>query len=255
MFVTLPAATNSAITELVAKMAANEVAARKQNVHYTFISEERSPRTGGHLWRERVVETEDGPLHRLLAIDGRPLSPAESKAEADRINALVNNPAAFRRLNAAHRNDEGRVVELLELLPKALIFKPDGEESGCTRFSFQPNPSFEPSSYEERLVHAMGGTVSLRLPAARLCSLHTAFLTPVEFGYGLLGRVDQGGYFDLRRVQVEGPNWKSESIRVDIQGKVLMLKSLNREQEIRRSDIHVLGERLTLKQAAALSES
>ena len=80
---------------VVATMAANEVVAHKQETHFSYLSEERSPRTGGHLWREKVVEAQDGPLHRLLAIDGRSLSPGEVKAESDRIAGLVRDRRRF----------------------------------------------------------------------------------------------------------------------------------------------------------------
>ncbi len=238
---------------LVARMASNEVAAHRQETRYSYLADERSLRTGDHLWREKVVETSDGPLHRLLGIDGRPLSPAQAQAEGDRIADLVRNPDAFRRLNAAHADDEAHAAQLLQLLPRAFLLTPDGEENGCTRFSFRPNPAFQPSTYEERAIHAMGGTVSLRQPVDRLCRLNAKILTPVEFGFGFLGRIEPGGYFILERAPVDSTNWKSEHISVHVQGKVLMLKSLTREQETRRTEIHVIPQHLSLTQAVQLS--
>lgn len=235
-------------------MAGNEVAAHKQETRYSYLADERSTRTGGHLWREKVVETSDGTLHRLLAIDGRPLSPAETKAEGDRIAALVKNPDAFRRLNAAHAEDEAHAAQLLQLLPKAFLLAPAGEENGCVRFAFRPNPVFQPVTYEERAIHAMGGTVSLRQPMDRLCTLYAKILEPVEFGFGFLGRIDQGGSFNLERIPVDGSNWKSDRIGVHVQGKVLMMKSLTREQDVHRTEIQVIPQHLTLAQAAQLSQ-
>ncbi len=238
---------------LVKRMADNEVGAHKQEVRYSYVSEERSMRTGGHLWREKVVETGDGPLHRLLAVDGRVLSPADAAAESDRITELVRNPDAFRRLTAAHNDDEAHAAQLLQLLPRAFLLTPDGEEEGCTRLAFRPNPAFQPSTYEERAIHAMGGTVSLREPAERLCRLNATIQEPVEFGFGFLGRIEQGGYFKLERRPVDRENWKSAYISVHVEGKVLMLKSLTREQETRRTDIRVIPQNLSLAQAAQLS--
>ncbi len=238
---------------VVATMAANEVAARKQETRFSYFAEERSTRTGGHLWKEKVVETQDGSLHRLLAVDGRPLSVAEAKAEADRIAGLVNDPSAFQRLNAAHTDDESHAAQLLQLLPRAFLLAPDGEESGCTRFSFRPNPAFQPSTYEERAIHAMGGTVSVKEPKDRLCRLDATILQPVEFGYGFLGRIDQGGQFILQRRPVDERNWKSELIVVHVDGKILMLKSLTREQDTYRTDIQVIPQHLSLAQAAQMS--
>jgi hypothetical protein len=67
-------------TSLIEKVAANEVAARQSRPHYFYVSEERSARTGGHLWKENVAETTDGPLRRLIAIDNRPLTADEAAA-------------------------------------------------------------------------------------------------------------------------------------------------------------------------------
>ena len=246
-------ADTSSATAVVARMTGNEVAARKQEIRYSYLSDERSTRTGGHLWHEKVVETPDGPLHRLLAVDGHPLSSSEAQAESNRIAALVQNPDAFRRLNAAHADDESHAAQLLQLLPKAFLLVPNGEENGCTRFAFRPNPNFQPSSYEERAIHAMGGTVSLRQPEGRLCHLHATIEQPVEFGFGLLGTIEKGGYFDLERKPVDGNNWKSDHISVHVQGKILMLKSLTREQETQRSEIKVIPQHLSLEQAGQLS--
>ena len=233
-------------------MANNELGARRQNAHYTYLEDEQSPRTGGHTWRERVVETEDGPLNRVLAIDGRALSPSEAQAETERIIEIVRDPTEFRRTYASHRNDEARIVQLLQLLPKAFIFKPDGEEEGCTRFTFLPNPDFSPSTYEERIVHALGGTVAVRQPIDRLCMLHASFLSPVEFGYGFLGRVNQGGYFTLKRIPVEGGNWKTNWLSVHVEGRVLLLKNFGRERQVSRSELKMLTQPVSVAQAAGL---
>ena len=239
-------------TGLVQKMAANEFAARAEKTRFSYIAEEKSDRTGGHLWRENVVETDDGALRRLIAVDGKPLTPEHARAEAERIDDLVRHPDAFRRANLAHLDDEAHAIHLLQLLPNAFLLSPDGEQDGCTRFSFRPNPSFQPSTYEERVVSAMGGTVSLKQPMDRLCNLNATILHPVEFGFGFLGKIDAGGHFSLDRGRIEDNVWKSNHISVHLQGKVLLMKTLTREQETVRTEIRVIPH-LSLAQAAQLS--
>ena len=236
----------------VMRMANNELNAKGQSVRFSYLSEERSGRTGGHLWREKVVEVDDGPMRRLLAVDGKPLTPDEARAEAGRIDDLVQHPDVFRKANLEHQDDEAHATHLLQLLPKAFLLTPAGEQDGCTRFSFRPNPAFKPSSYEERVVTAMGGTVSLLQPADRLCSLTATLLAPVEFGFGFLGRIEPGGSFSLLRAPVAEGVWKSIHIKVHVQGRILLMKSLTREQDSVRSDIHIIPH-LSLQQAAQLS--
>jgi hypothetical protein len=237
----------------VVQMAANEKVARGQERHFSYMSEERSTRTGGHLWKEKVVETDDGVLRRLLTIDGRPLTSAQTQAEEQRIEAIVAHPEAFRKLNASHTDDEVKATQLLEILPRAFLISSAGEENGCTRFSFRPNPSFEPSTYEERIIHVLEGTVSIKEPEDRLCKLEARITQPVEFGFGLLGKVNSGGHFELERAQVDANNWKSVHISVHIDGRILLLKSITRDQETRRTEIHLVPQHLSLADAAKMS--
>jgi hypothetical protein len=240
-------------TSLIEKVAANEVAARKGRPHYFYVSEERSARTGGHLWKENVVETTDGPLRRLIAIDNRRLTAAEAQAEQRRVDNLVAHPDEFRRLNQAHKDDEERAAQLLQMLSSHFVLTPNGEVNGCLRFTFQPKPDFRPASYQERVAHEMAGTVSLKRPEDRLCTLDATIVHPVEFGYGMLGHIDQGGHFSLARKQVDQKNWKSDHITVHINGRILMLKSLAQDQEAIRSEIRIVPQNLTLAQAAQIT--
>jgi hypothetical protein len=240
-------------TSLIEKVAANEVTARQQKQNFFFVSEERSDRTGGHLWKENVVETTDGPLRRLLAIDNRPLTAGETEAEQRRINSLVSHPDDFRRQNQAHKDDEARATQLLQLLSSAFVLTPDGEVNGCLRFTFQRKPDFHPSSYQERVAYELVGTVSLKIPEDRLCSLDAKILHPVEFGYGVLGHIDQGGHFSLERKQIDATNWKSDRISVHVTGRILMLKSLAQSQDVVRTEIRTVPQNLSLTQAAQMS--
>ena len=234
-------------------MAANEVAARQQVAHFAYTSEERSTRTAGHLWKEKVVETADGPLRRLIAIDNKPLAPDQAQAEQLRIDSLVGNPNDFRKMNLAHKDDEVRATQLLQLLPTAFIMTPDGEADGCVRFTFQPNPSFQPSSYMERASREMSGTVSLKQPENRLCHLDAKTFRPIEFGFGMLGHIDQGSRFNLERHRIDEANWKSDRISVHITGKILLFKSLTQDQEATRTDIRLVPQNLSLEQAARMT--
>ncbi len=233
-------------------MTANEIAARQVAEHFAFTSEERSDRTGMHLWRERVVEVGDGMLRRLIAVDGRPLTAQEAALETQRLEELVNHPDEYRRLGQAHKEDEVHATALLQLLPRAFMLTPDGKSGECTQYRFVPNPAFQPATYEERVGAAMAGTVSLMEPLNRLCVLQGTLQHPVTFGFGLIGRVDSGGNFRLERGPVDGGDWKSQKISVHMGGKILMMKSLAKEQETVRSEIRKVPRGLTLAQGLLL---
>jgi hypothetical protein len=238
---------------IVTRMAQIEEQAHARNEHFSYLSEERSTRTGDHLWREKVVEAGDGILRRLLAIDNRPLSPAEAAAEDRRIDGLVADPEALQALNEKQEEDETHAAQLLKLLPKAFLFSPDGTEQGCTRFAFRPNPKFQPSTYEERVIHVLEETISIEEPENRLCRLDATISQSVEFGFGLLGKVDSSGHFSIQRTQIDADVWKTSYISVHIEGRIFLLKSFSRDQEVRRSDIVLVPPHLSLSDTAKLS--
>ncbi|AFL89959.1 hypothetical protein Terro_3748 [Terriglobus roseus DSM 18391] len=236
----------------ISAMAANEVASRQHAGHFAYTAEERSDRTGGHLWREHVVEVGDGMLRRLVAVDGNPLTAQQAAAEEQRLQALVANPEEYRRQGQAHKDDELHAARLLQLLPRAFLITSEGMQGDCRVFRFVPDPKFQPSTYEERVGAAMAGTVSVMEPAERLCTLQATISHPVTFGFGLIGKVEQGGNFRLERAPVKGAEWKTRSMSVHMGGKILMLKSLTKQQETVRTEIRPLGDTLTLPQGAGL---
>jgi hypothetical protein len=240
-------------TSSVARMAENERAARVAKKHFSYQLEERSPRTGGHLWLERVVEVDDGPVRRLMSIDGKPLSTQAAEVEQRRLGEVANHPDEFRKSNAANAGDEAHLITLMATLPTQFILTPAGSENGCTRFAFRPNPAYQPSGMEQRVLHVMTGTVSLREPDDRLCSLEGLVSEPVSFGFGVLGKIDQGGSFRLERRPVVPSEWKSVRMTVHMQGKILLMKSLTRDQDAIRTAISEVPEHLTLAQAVVLS--
>jgi hypothetical protein len=233
-------------------VAANEVTARQQRPHYFYVSEECSVRTNGRLWKENVAEVNDGPLRRLIAIDNKPLTLAEAETEQRRIDDLVAHPNEFRRLNQAHKDDEDHATQLLQILSSDFVLTPAGEVNGCLRFTFQAKPNFQPASYQERVAREMTGTVSVKRPDDRLCTLEATIVRPIDFGFGMIGHIDQGGHFSIDRKQIEAKNWKSDRIAVHIKGRILMLKSLVQDQETVHSEIRIVPQDLSLAQAAQL---
>jgi hypothetical protein len=240
--------------EAVRTMVQVEKQARQGRTLFRYTSEERSSRTGGHLWRENVVETRDGLLRRLVAEDGKPLSAGRAAAEDRRIADLVTHPAALRAASADRRADEERIGRLLDILPKAFVWTADGMQGDCVRIAFKPNPDFTPSSYDERVVHGLAGTVLIRLPANRLCGIEGHLVDRISFGYGLLGHIEKDSHFGITRVPVTLTDWKNSLIDVHVDGRILLLKSISRDQDARHMDAQPLPPDLTLAEAAALTK-
>jgi hypothetical protein len=239
--------------QVVTAMVQNEKQARQHRTFFRYTSVERSARTGGHLWTENVAETPDGLLRRLIAEDGEPLSSDRAAAEDRRIAALVRDPAALRAADADRRADEARMGKILDVTPKAFLFTTDGMQGVCLRIAFRPNPAFTPSTYDERVVHGLAGTILIRMPAGRLCGIEGHLLDRVSFGFGLLGHIEKDSRFRVIRAPVTETDWKNSKIEVHVDGRILLLKSISRDEDAHHSGAEPLPPHLSLAQAAALT--
>jgi len=241
------------IASLVEKTFQNEGASRRIPSHVSFLSRERSIRTGEHIWLEKVVETEDGMIRRLISEDGQMLSPARTAAEDQRIASLVAHPDEFRRLNQARHSDEQMASDLIKVIPQAFVFTYIGHTGECTSIHFAPNPAFSPSTYQQRILHVLEGTIEIKEPDDRICSVEARMSRPVTFGFGLLGRVDENGTVHVSRARTPWGLWKTSNISLHFNGKILLVKSLAKDQDERRTEITDLPQHLGLAQAAALT--
>ena len=108
--------------QVVREMIAHEDDTQAHRDQYEFLSTERSDRTGGHVWTERVVETSFGRVRFLLAVDGKPLTAEQESAERGRLAEIVADPDAFLARERAQKDDEAQARKMLDLLPKAFVF-------------------------------------------------------------------------------------------------------------------------------------
>jgi hypothetical protein len=139
------------------------------------------------------------------------------------------------------------------MLPKAFLFDYDGPREGEeVHIQFRPNPAFVPSSYEARVVHALGGTLIVNQRLKRMIDMDGQLIQRVDFGFGILGHVEKGGTFEIRREQVSATHWKTNLVEVHIQGKVLLFKNVTKDQREERSDFHPVPHDITMATAKQL---
>jgi hypothetical protein len=239
--------------DLISKMVANEDRAELHRDHYLYLSNERSERTGGHLWTERVVETNAGKVRMLIAEDGQPLTGDRLAQERARLAGIAAHPDAFERKEQALRNDERHAKQMLDLLPKAFLFDPPTRDGEYTLVRFRPNPEYTAQSLEERVMRAMTGSVLID-PAGRLHRIEGRLPTDVTIGFGLLATIKAGSNFATTRDHVAGNEWKTATLDTDITGHVIFFKTIGRQEHAERWDYRRVPDDLTVPQAVALVE-
>jgi hypothetical protein len=252
---TVPATTPGVPTpqSILETTIANENAASARHDHYEYITYERSDRTGGHLWQERVAETDAGRLRILLAEDGKPISPERHRQEIDRLNAIAADPQAFARHQSSLLNEEKRARDMLAALPNDFLFDNVVLQNGLWRMDFRPNPQVSPSGIEERVLHNMAGHLVIDAHDLRLVHMDFHLTQDVSFGFGLLANVRAGTNFVSDRQFVDG-RWHTLHIATQMHAKALLFKNLNLNLDLVREQFVPLDRNITIPQAVALLE-
>jgi hypothetical protein len=202
-----------------------------------------------NILREQI-ETSQGPLYRILARDGQELQGASEQKEVSRLVSYVHDPGAIAKVQRSHETDETRLAHVMELLPLAYVFQYEGPATGSrVRLRFEPDPKYKPSSYEDRIMYGLGGEIVVDQTLKRLVSMHGTIEHKIDFGFGLLGYVDPGGTFTIRRKQVSQRHWKTDLVDVHVQGRVLLFSSVSKVEREKRYDFQPVPHTITLQEA------
>jgi len=104
--------------ELVGAVVANELMDREKLRKWICMIEKRA---GKQTLTEVQVETKDGPLFRLLAIDGTALNSDQRQQDDARIGRLMEDPRPLLKLKQAQDEDELKLEKLMRLMPEAVV--------------------------------------------------------------------------------------------------------------------------------------
>lgn len=245
-----PQSTPAQLVNQVVKMELK--AAEQDSSHWMYRQHHMDPQENEV---KECVETREGVICRKLEEDGKKLSPQQSSQEFKRIEEQLTDREKRRREEKSRKEDAEKALAMLKMLPSAFIYTYAGGDSCTTRLKFTPNPNFRPPSREARVFHEMSGTLIVDKLAKRLVALQGHLIRNVEFGAGLLGHLEKGGTFEVRRTNVGDEHWETTLLNVDIHGKALFFKTINAQQHEVTGYFRRVSDDLTLARGVDLLTS
>jgi hypothetical protein len=180
-----------------------------------------------------IIETNQGDVARLIAINNQPLTAEANQAELDRLNTLANHPEIQEHRHQREQKDAARVNRLMRLLPDAFLYRDQGtapcpsSEATCHHLTFSPSPTFEPPDVEANIFRGLAGDLWIDRAQERLTRLDAHVIANVDFGWGLLGKLDKGGTIQLEQTDIGNHDWQLTTLKLNLKGKALLLKSLD----------------------------
>ena len=199
---------------------------------------------------KEVVQTRQGSLDRLVAVDGQELNAKQQQDERERIGNLVRNPAEQQRLEQTKKKDGEQCRAFFKMIPDALTFIYAGRDGDLIKLSYRPNPSFQPPSREARVFHEMEGEMWVHETQRRLVRIRGQLMANVKFAGGLLGYLEKGGHFNVEQRELLPGQWDLTFMDIDVKGKALLFKTIAVQEQEYRSDFRTVPDDLTLAEAA-----
>jgi hypothetical protein len=198
-----------------------------------------------------ILETAQGDVALTVAANGKPLSPADHQLQLARLNNLAAHPDLQAHRQKREQEDTARVDKMLRLLPDAFLWTdaglspctvtipPDLPVPGrsfqpppilspvqCEHLTFVPKPGWDPPETEARIFLGMAGDLWVEVPQNRLIRLNAHLISDVDFGWGIVGRLNKGGTILLEQTEFPGEDWELSRMNLNLTGKILMVKSV-----------------------------
>jgi hypothetical protein len=201
-----------------------------------------------------VVETDYGTVNRVIMRNGRPLTEAEAKAEDERVQRFIHDPEKLAKQKRDAVQDGKNAEELLRMLPEAFTWKLVSEDAQRYTLHFDPNPSFSPPNMQGRVLGAMAGTLVVNKAQKRIETISGKLTQDITIGWGLFGRLHEGGTFRVERREVAPGLWQIVETHVHIEGKALFFKTIGEQQDEVQSEFTQVPPGTTLEQAAEMTK-
>lgn len=182
---------------------------------------------------KEIIETRDGDVARLVAINGQPLTQAAEQKEQARLEALLNDPDRQQHRRKAEKEDSGIVLKLLRMLPHAFLYEYTGSSDGVEKFRFRPNPKFVPPDLETQALTAMTGEIWINATEKRVTRLEGHLQQDTNYGWGILGKLDKGGWVVIEQTNVGGGQWRIVHVQMKMNLRILFkTKNIDTTEEM-----------------------
>jgi hypothetical protein len=207
---------------LVKRALANEVRAATDGRHpMRYRLRKASPRVSS---TKEICETRDGAVARLIAINDAPLSQADEQREQQRLDQLLSDPGKQRHRKQAETEDAARAMKVLQVLPEAFLYQDAGpaDATGKTeKFTFRPNPKFNPPDLETQVLTGMTGEMWIDIAQERVTRLEGRLEEDVDFGWGILGQLKRGGSIVIEQADVGDHQWRIVHFKMSMNARVV----------------------------------
>lgn len=238
--------TQTQINDMVWTAVKTELKAAQED-HSVFIYHDHDVQPQKDKYTIVIQTTSNGSVDRVTRVNGKAIPIEQQSAK---VYHYVNTPALQQKKRQANQNDAKQAAELLKMIPDAFLWSVKGVTPTEITLAYKPNPSFNPPTMEDRVFAAMAGEMVLNRQQNRIVVFKGRLIHNVNFLWGLLGHMNQGGTFCVVRKELQPRVWEIVETRVHINGHILFFKTISQNENDFEFDFKPGKADLSLKDAA-----
>ena len=193
-----------------------------------------------------VVMIQGSPYRRLVALNNKPLSPADQ----DKEGWLMKDAIAKRRAEsreervartAEYEKERNRDRSLMDELAEAFDFRSLGQQKLGNRDVYllraTPRPGYRPPNIETEVLTGMRGTLWIRQGQLSMGEGRADVVHPV-FIAGFLARVEPGTRFEVEKAPVADGVWLPTHFAMKSRAKILFVLTHRENEDETYFDYH-----------------
>ena len=196
-----------------------------------------------------VIETSEGRADRIVLFNGEPLSPEQQAKQQHRLEKLLSDHDALKNELKDQKSETQRRIRVVKAFPKAFFFDFAGTEKGLLRFNFRPDPDFSPKDRETQMYRGMEGSVWIEPLQERIVRIEGVLVKDVSFGWGIVGRLNKGGIYEISQTQLAPGEWRITRLDVDLKGKMFLFNSFRFQRKEMNTRFQSVSSEMTFQEA------
>ena len=196
-----------------------------------------------------VIETTEGRADRIVLFNGEPLSPDQQAKQEHRLEKLLSDRDALKNELKDQKSETQRRIRLVKAFPKAFFFDFAGMEKGLLRFNFRPDPDFSAKDRETQMYRGMEGSVWIEPTQERIVRIEGMLVKDVSFGWGIVGRLNKGGIYEISQTQLAPEKWRITKLDVDLKGKMFLFSSFRFQRKEMNTRFQPVPPEMTFQEA------
>lgn len=188
-----------------------------------------------------VIESKDGAVARVILKQGKPLTQEDDAAERERLQDMLNSPAAFAKHIKNDLTGKKTAVEIIEQVPDAMLFtyapgqpQRPGLQPGAAPeivLDLEPNPAWKSPTMAGEALAGLKGRAWIDPRTHFLTRMDGHIFQAVSLGL-VVAKIYPGGEMMFEQAEVSPGRWIFTHFVEHLTLRALMVKTIKENSEL-----------------------